>query len=223
VTIGEIAAILRRHIAAVIAVIAAAAAVGYGMGHTPVTYQASGTLYSFLPPTPWQKKLTAQVGSSQGEAVLMAILSILLMSQRGQRQVRSAGAVASFDVAQVNLGSLQYPVYSEPEVTVTTWGTDPALVRKSFAIVTRVLNSDLAALQAQAGAPARYRLTVRFLNGTSLQAEPGSGPRMYSGLAVLAVVVIFAAVILLDRRRPRSSAARGPAAPGSVIAASQRG
>jgi hypothetical protein len=219
---GEIAALLRRHIIAVIAVIAAAAAVSYGLARAPVTYQESGTLYFHIPSAP-QSNLSKQLEFTQGETAVVAIFSNLLMSSRGQRQVRSADAVAQFDVAPVNVGSLEYPDYADPDVSVTTSGTDPAQVRMSFAAVTRVLSNDLAALQAKAGAPAGYRLKTYFSNGPSLQAEPGSSPRVYGGLAVLAIVAIFAAVILLERRRPRSAVARRPAAPGSIIAASQRG
>jgi hypothetical protein len=223
VTIGEIAALLRRHIIAVIAVIAAAAAVSYGLARAPVIYQESGTLYFHVPSAVQRSKLSTQLEFTQGETAVVAIFSNLLMSSNGQRQVRSAGAVAQFDVAPVNVGSLQYPDYADPDVSVTTSGTDPAKVRTSFAAVTRVLSNDLAALQAQVGAPAGYRLKAYFSNGPSLQAEPGSSTRVYGGLAVLAIVAIFAAMILLERRRPRSAAARRPAAQGSGMAASQRG
>jgi len=219
---GEIAAILRRHFAAVVAVMAAAAVVGCAIAFAPVTYQESGTLYLLAPPAPWQSKPATQPNVTGSGTEVPAILSILLMSPHGQRQVRSAGAMARFDVAPVNLGSLQYPNYSEHDITVTTSGTDPGRVRTSFGIATRVLNSDLNALQAQAGAPVRYRMTTSFPGGPSLQAEPGSRPslqaepgswpRVYGGLAVLAIVATFAVVILLERRRPRSAAANRRAA-----------
>jgi hypothetical protein len=219
VTLGEIAAVLWRHIVAVVAVIAAAFTVGFGLARAPVAYQESGTMYFHMPFAAWQSNLSKQQESPQGDAGFVAVLSILVMSSHGQWQVRSAGATANFDVAPVNLGSLEYPDYSDPYLTVTTSGTDPGLVRTSFAAVTRVLGNDLAALQAQAGVPAGHRLKAYFSGVPSPQASPaGSGPRMYGGLAVLAVVAIFAVVILLERRRPRSAAARRPTAPGSVIA-----
>jgi hypothetical protein len=224
VTLGEIAAVLWRQIVAVVAVIAAALMVAFGLARAPVAYQENGTLYFHIPLATWQSNLSTQQEAPQGNAAFVAILSTLVMSSHGQQQVRSAGAAANFDVAPVNLGSLQYPNYSDPYLTVTTSGTDPGQVRTSFAAVSRVLSNDLAALQAQAGAPAENRLKAYFSGVPSVQASPeGSRPRMYGGLAVLAVVGIFAAVILLERRRPRSAAAHRPTVPGSVIAASQRG
>jgi hypothetical protein len=204
VTTAEIAAILRRHLIAVIAVIAAAAAVSYALARAPVTYQESGTLY-FQVPSAQRSKLSTQLAFTQGEPAVVAIFSTLLMSSHGQQQVRSAGAAAHFDVAPVNVGSLEYPNYADPDVSVTTSGTDPSQVRTSFAAATRVLSDDLAALQARAGAPAGYRLKTYFSNGPSLEAEPGSSARVYGGLAVLTIVALFAAVILLERRRRPSA------------------
>jgi hypothetical protein len=224
VTMGEIAAVLWRQIIAVFAVIAAAFMVSFGLARAPVAYQESAILYFHMPLAIGQGNLSTQQESPQGDAAFVAILSTLLMSSHGQRQVRSAGAAANFDVAPVNLGSLQYPDYRDPYLTVTASGTDRGQVRTSFAAVTRVLSNDLAALQAQTGTPAGHRLKAYFSGVPSVQASPaGSRPRMYGGLAVLAVVAILAALILLERRRPRSVGARHPAGPGSVIAASRRG
>ena len=202
-TIGEIAALLRRHMGAVTAVLAVAVAVGYGIACAPVTYQESSTLYFVQPPAVWQGRHGRLLQFGQSEIGVAAILATLLMSPQGQRQARSAGAAGGFDVAQVNSGSLQYPVYAEPEVSLTTSGTDRMRVRADFATVARLLDGDLAALQAREDAPARYRLTMRPVSAPSLQAESGSLPKEYGGLAVLTVIAAFAGVILMERRRAR--------------------
>ena len=133
---------------AVAAVLAAAAGAGYLLAAAPVQYQASGSAV-IAPPAAPPGEVPLSYG--QSEVAVAAMASIAVMSPRGQRQVRPPAA-ARFDVAPVNLASLQYPDFAQPDVAVTVTGSTAAQAQVTFGRVIRVLGQDVSALQAAAGA-----------------------------------------------------------------------
>jgi hypothetical protein len=195
----QIAALMRRHLGAVMVVIIVATTTVLIFNRTPVTYQESGTVifkapgFSFSP--------NPDTSSSKGVVVTAGIMALLLMSPRDQRQVKAAGGTAAYDVALVNLADLEYPDYGYPDVTVTATATDPAQVDRTFALVIRKLHSNLVSRQAQAGASRETRITASIAGDTGSQAKVGSSARVYAGLLVLAIIAAFAVAVILDRHR----------------------
>ncbi len=199
---GRIAAPRRWRAAAVLAVLAVTAVAGGLLAATPVQYQASGSAVITPPAAPrgWP---ALSYGTS--EMAVAGMASMVVMSPQGQRQVRPPAA-ARFDVAPVNLASLQYPDFRDPDVTVTVTGSSAAMAQAIFGRVVRVLGQDLSAIQARAGAPASERMTARLVSGVLVRPDRGSGARMFAGLALLALLAAWSVAVLAGRRGRRGLA-----------------
>src|SRR5260370_26090691 len=113
-----------------------------------------------------------------------------MMSPRGQEKARGAGATSAFNVALVNTYSQQYPNYSEPYVTVSASGNDPAEAHRTFAVVSGLFAGDLVALQAQEGTAPIHRIGAHIIGDTGPVAQSGSPKRTYAGLALLTIVAV---------------------------------
>jgi hypothetical protein len=212
VTVQEIVALLRRHLAALAIVIIFAAGAAYTLKRTPTTYQESATvvfttLQSASNPNPY-----GSLGGTLTDAA--GIMSLLVMNPQSRQQIRAAGATADYAVALVNLYNLQDPDYGDPYLTISAAGTDIGQVRHTFAVVSRLLDHELDMRQANAHVPPAARVVTRTLADTGPQPQPGSALRMYAGLLILAVVVALSLVVFLDRHafrlrrtRPRKTQA----------------
>jgi hypothetical protein len=203
VSLQEIAALMRRHLAAVLVVIICAAAVAVVFKRTPVTYQESVTVVFNDPvsagfPNPY----TSFSGSLVKAAGLMAAS---VMSPQDGQKIRAAGGTASYDVALYNGYNLEYPDYSDPYVIVTAAATNPAQVQHTFTAVTQQLYSDLVSRQVQAGVSTVDRITADLVGDSGPLPQPGSSKRVDVGLLVLAIIATFAVAIFLDRRPMRLS------------------
>jgi hypothetical protein len=198
VSIQEIMALMRRHLAAVMLVIVATGAVAVVFKRAPVTYQESGTVVFSAPgsanfPNPF---------TSFNDSIIVAagVMALSVMSPQEQRQIQAAGGTASYDAELVNTSDLEYPDYSDPYVTVTATGINPGRVHYTFGLVANQLYRDLAVRQAQANVSAVNRITAHMVGDTGLLPQRGSSKRVYAGLLVLAIIAAFAVAILLDRR-----------------------
>jgi hypothetical protein len=193
----EIAALLRRHIAAVLLVGVIAVGVAYHIKRTPPTYQESATVYftgptSAASPNPYVTFSDSLIGTA-------GAIAIIAMSPQGQQQVSAAGGTGAFDIALVNSYNLEFPVYGTPAVTVTTTSQDPNAVHQTFTAVTKVLKRDLAERQAQAGVPSAHRIGTHIVNDSGPIVLVGSNKRVFAGLLVLTVVAALSVASFLDR------------------------
>jgi hypothetical protein len=192
------AALVRRHRAAVVAVFVLAVGLFYGLEHAAPIYADNATV-AFTAP--------AGVGSfndGTGLIVADALTADSVMSEAGQRQVRAAGGTATYKVALVNLNTEDYPNYSDPYVTVTTTSTDPAAAARTFSAVMGVLRSDLAAMQARQGAKPDTWIQTHIISApTGPVAQTGSQKRVMIALAALALIGAFMVSRFLDRHPVR--------------------
>jgi hypothetical protein len=219
VSVGELAALARRHAVAVLMVLILAAATAYSFKHTPPTYQESATVV-LTDPTIGESLVTT------GEVV-----ADWIMGPQGRQQV-GPDVTGDFDVALVNYNNQEYPLYSEPYLTVSASAQDPATAHRRFTTVIQIIDEYLQALQRQAGVARDHRVTTTVIGDTGPKMQPGSRIRSFAGLAMLTVVAAYLVSSLLDRhpirpvgplrfqwRNTRYSTSRrsfrGPARPGA--------
>jgi hypothetical protein len=196
-TAQEIFALMRRHLVALMIVIVAAAGVTYKFKHTPIMYQESGTVLlaqdkSVGNPNPYfsvDQSMTATAG----------IMVLLVMSPQGRAQVQAAGGSASFDVALVNIYSMQFPDYSNPYISVSAASPDPAEVHRTFTAVVGLLYHELTIRQTQVHAPTISLIVPHMITDTGPQAQPGSSKRWLFGMFILMLVAVFSVATFLDR------------------------
>jgi hypothetical protein len=203
-TVGEIAALARRHWVVVAVVLILAGAALHSIKNSPPGYQESSTLIFVAPksnnfPNPYDSDSDAPLITT-GEITVRA-----MMSPQSHQLVQAAGGSADFSVELVNLYNQEYPDYGVPDATITTTGTSWEATHITYEIVTRQLASRLAAMQA--GVKAHNRITANTVGDSGPIIQTGSPKRVYAGLILLTLIAFFMLAIFLDRhprlaRRP---------------------
>lgn len=205
-SLQEIAATARRHLAAVAITFILAIGLAYHIEHATPVYVDTATM-----------AFTGPAGVFNGGASLLVIDEMVaksVMSQRGQARVTSSGGEAHYDVALVNLYNEDYPDYGDPYVTVTTTSRDPADVQHTFSVVTQLVQHDLAALQAQQNAsPAYWIQLVTIAAPSGPVAQIGSRKRTLAGLFILTIIAAFMIATFLDHHPIRLRELRNGRAP----------
>lgn len=216
-TIRQNAALMRRHLVAVLIVLIIAIGVMIDIKSTPTTYLESATVV-------FTAKNSLADPHSAGEYVVPLVATEVMTAENmmggpAESQVRASGGTASYQFAPLNLYSMQYPDYNEPAATLTTTSQSPADVQRTFGVVLQVLGRQLATLQARV--PVTSRVHVYLVGDSGLAPQPGSPARAYGGLALLTVVALFSVVNFLDRRRFRVRGASGVTPAQQHLAADQ--
>jgi hypothetical protein len=201
VNLPEILALIRRHVVAVLLVLAVAAGVAYNIKSTPPTYQQSVTAVFIGPPSTAFPNPYAAFNSAL--LTTAEVMTRFLMGPQGQQQVRVAGGTSDFAAALVNLYNEQYPNYSQPYVQISAASQDPGAAHSTFQVVTRLLVQDLAASQAQQGVPMQGRVRIHLTGDTGLLAQPGSSKRTFAGLLLLTIVAVLFVATFLDKHPVR--------------------
>lgn len=196
-SLQDIVALMRRHLAAVLVVVVCAAALAMVFKRTPIPYQESGTVVFSAPGSARYPNPYTSFNGSLVDAA--GVIALAAMSPKDQGQVRAAGGTAAYDITLVNSYNLEYPDYSDPYDTVVATGADPAQVNRTFELVVAKMDSDLTAGQAQADVSAVNRITAHVLGDSGPLAQPGSSKRVYAALLALTIIAAFAIAIWLDR------------------------
>ena len=207
VTTRDFAALFRRHLAAVLAVLVVAAGLAFTFKKTPVTYMEGGTVVFNQPASEAQPNPYFSGGGTLITAG--GVIATYLMGTQGHQAVAAAGGSTaggtSYDVELVNSYNQEYPNYSSPEATATATGTDLVAVERTFTAMMRVLTSYLADQQANAGAPAVDQITAKLIGNPGPLAQPGSSKRVFGGLFLLTLIALFSVCVFLDRHPVRLS------------------
>ena len=202
-TLRQIAGFMCWRLLPATVVLTLAAGAGYYIRRTPPMYSQSATVVFTVRDAMANSHLSGVLISPLIATEVM--LTQVLMSPAAQHQVRAAGGNAQFDLAPINLYSMEYPEYSEPSATLTTASQRPADVERTFRVVLRLLADRLAAIQARAGVAPRSRIRTFLVGATGPVVQPGSSTRVFAVLGVLAVVALFTVAGFLDRRRRRTA------------------
>lgn len=197
----NIIGLLRRHLGAVLVILLLFGAVGIYLKKSHAPYQDSGVVVFNEPPS---SVFPNPYSSPSGTLIEAAgLVAILATSPAGDHQVRAAGGAAQYSVVLANSYNLEYPYYGSPTVRVTAAASDPVEATRTFTIVTRVIASDLTALQGRAGVPQAERITTAIVGVTGPLSQQGSSKRVFAGLLFLAIVAVFTVAGFLDRHSIR--------------------
>lgn len=190
-SLGELVALARRHVAAVVIVLFFAAGTAYTFKHTPPTYLETATMLLVSPGSgPYSTYSSPLITTGD-------VASEWIMGAQGHQQARQDGATGNFDVALVNYSNQEYPDYAAPYLTVAASAQDPVTTHRTFTTVTRVFNDYIAARQD--GVQPRYRITTRMIGDTGPLIQKGSTKRSFAGLLVLTIVAAYLVSRFLDR------------------------
>jgi hypothetical protein len=195
----QLIALLRRHIVAVIVVVALAAGLYHHIEHADPGYTDSATV-AFTGPG-------GDLGADgQDLLVIDALVTDMVMSSEGHQKVQSIGGTAYYDVALVNLNDEDFPDYGVPYVTVMTTSADPSDAQNTFSAVMHLMQEDLTSLQAEQRAKPKSWMGLRTIAvPTGAVAQSGSPKRAFAALAALAVMAAFMIAAFFDRHPVRLS------------------
>ena len=192
----EIAALIRRHLVAVLVVCVLAAGLSYRLLHANPGYIDTATV-AFTEPG-------GVFANSVSLLVTDQVMATYMMSEDADLQIHRAGGTARYDVALVNLNDEFFPNYSVPYVTVTTASPDPVAAEHTFTAVMHVLTDNLASRQEQLGVrPANQIRAVNIAAPTGPIDQSGSRKRSLIGLGVLTLIAVYLMAAVLDRRPVR--------------------
>lgn len=206
-TLLEVAALLRRHVFAVLAVVIVTAGLAYTFKHAAATYSEGGTMVFVPPETGPAPNPLEGVGGTVAESLAESAGAVAsqIMSPAGQQEVRQAGGTAGFNVQLLNSYDLEYPNYSNPYLVLNTTSGDPVAAHQTFTALDKVIASDFTAEQVRDNVVPANRIPVVLTGDTGPLAEQGSSKRALGALVLLAAVVALAVASFLDRHpvRPR--------------------
>ena len=193
---SEIAAIMRRHLIAVVVIFAVTVSVAWEFKRTPPPYTESVNII-FTPPSS-----NPYSSFSNFPQVLLSTAEIMtksMLSSESKKAILRAGGTASFSVGLVNFNNEQFPYYDDPYVTVSATATDPATAHQTFTILVSYFQRLVSEKQVQTGASPKSYISTHAVADTGVIAEAGSSKRVYAGLIALAVIMAFLVVTFLDR------------------------
>lgn len=193
---GQIYALIRRHLAAVMVIFILAAGMAWDIKKTPPTYSESANLI-FTPPAvnPY-----SSIGSFANILITTAFtMTYAMLSPESRQMVREAGGTADFNLGLVNQSNEQFPYYGYPYVTLTTTSLNPTDAHRTFAIVAVSFQHLVSERQAQAGVLPISRISIHVVADTGPISQLGSPKRIYAGLMLLAIVTTFLVAGFLDR------------------------
>jgi hypothetical protein len=202
-SLPEIAGLLRRHLIAVLVVLAIAACVDYEFKHTTASYAETSTMVFVPPVSGVHPNPLEAVGGALTESA--GVLAAQAMSPAEQQEVQRMGGAASYDVELVNSYNLQYPNFSSPYLTITTTAADPATAHRTYTILTRLLTNQFTAQQAETGAQSNNRAQIIVSGDTGPLIQQGSPKRALFGLILLTLVAVFSVATFFDRHPVRLS------------------
>jgi hypothetical protein len=203
VSLPEIAGLLRRHLLAVLVVLAIAAGVEYTFKHSAATYAETATMVFVPPESGVHPNPFAAVGGSLTEVA--GVVAAKAMSPQEQQQVARAGGTGSYDVGLIDDYNLQYPSFSSPYLTVTTSSPDPTAANRTFTVLSQVLTNQFMAQQTQDGVLPNSRIQIVVAGDTGPLIQQGSPKRVLIGLIILTIVAVFGVAAFFDRHPVRLS------------------
>jgi hypothetical protein len=203
---SRLVARLRRHWAAVAAVLVLALGMAYQLKTAPPTYSDSSAIV-FTAAEAAEDTQAANPASLVGPSLISSevIMADTITSPGMVHEIRAAGGTASFTMTPFNLYNLQYPYYAAPTATLTATSPSAALAQRTFTVAVRLLAARLAAIQADAAVPPADRIHIYTAGTTGAVMQPGSTVRAFGGLFLLTLMALVTVTNVLDRRARRGT------------------
>jgi hypothetical protein len=201
-SLSELAALVRRHILAAALVLVVAVGVAYHIKHTPPTFEDNATIV-LAPPDPvlappYANPYAPPFGPS---LIITGELMVKWMNgAQGQQLLQQAGVAKTFSVALINFSDQEYPLYGEPNLTISGIGEDPVSAHSALVTGKRVFEQGLVSQEEHAHVPQTYRIATHVIGESGPVVQLGSSKRTYAGLAALTIIALYMILIILDRR-----------------------
>jgi hypothetical protein len=211
-SLSELAALVRRHIVAAAIVLVVAAGAAYHIKHTPPTFEDNATIV-LAPPNPvlsppYANPYAPPFGPS---LIITGELMVKWMTgAQGQEVLQQAGVPNTFSVALVNFSDQEYPLYGEPNLTISGIGEDPVSAHNALVTGTRIFEQGLDAQEEHAHVPPTYRIATHVIGESGPVVQLGSSKRTYAGVAVLTIIALYMILRILDRGPSPLRRFRGP-------------
>lgn len=202
-SLPEIAGLLRRHLIAVLVILAIAVCVEYEFKHSTASYTETSTMVFVPPESGVHPNPLEAVGGAL--TVTAGVIAAQAMSPAEQQEVQRMGGAASYDVELVNSYNLQYPNFSLPYLTITTTAADPAAAHRTYIILAKQLTNQFNAQQAESGTLSNSRAQIVVAGDTGPLIQQGSPKRALFGLIILTLVAVFSVATFFDRHPVRLS------------------
>jgi hypothetical protein len=201
VTAREMVSLIRRHLLAVLAVLAVSIGGFHVIRSAPMTYSENGTvaftmIRSASNPNPYGTFRDSMIDTA-------GIVGLIGSSPQVRAEVQSDGGTASFQVVLIDNYNLQFPLFNEPYLTISASSDNPRSVHRTFVVVNNLLDRKLLALQSKVHVKKSARIVARLVADTGPQPQAGSSIRSLAALMVLTVVAVFAVATFLDRSKFR--------------------
>jgi hypothetical protein len=189
--------LLRRHLIAVLVVLAVAACVDYEFKHATASYTETSTMVFVPPESGVHPNPLEAVGGAL--TVTAGVIAVQVMSPAEQQEVQRMGGAASYDVELVNSYNLQYPNFSLPYLTITTTAADPSAAHSTYVILTKLITNQFNAQQTEYGTQSNSRAQIVVAGDTGPLIQQGSPKRALFGLIILTLVAVFSVATFFDR------------------------
>lgn len=210
-SLSELAALVRRHIVAAAIVVVVAAGFAYHIKHTPPTFEDNATIV-LAPPNPVLSPPYANPYAPPfGPSLIITgeLMVKWITGAQGQQLLQQAGVSNTFSVALINFSDQEYPLYGEPNLTISGIGEDPVSAHNALVTGTRIFEQGLASQEEHYHVRPAYRIATHVIGDSGPIVQLGSSKRTYAGLAALTIIALYMALIILDRRSPLPRRFRG--------------
>ena len=199
---SELAALARRHIVAVAVVLVVAVGVAYSFKHTPHTYGENATIV-LSPPNPMlSPPYVNPYAPGFGTSLIITgeVMTKWMTGAQGRQLLRQVGIVNAFNVALINFSDQEYPLYSEPNLTVSATAEDPTAAHSALEAGIQIFEEGLIDQESRANVPPSERIATHVIADSGPILQLGSSKRTYAGLAVLTIIGIYMTANFIDRR-----------------------
>lgn len=199
-SLRQLIVLARRQAVAILIVFLVVLGFAYSVKKTPVPFLDSGTLVLAVPSAvsnPYYSQYTAALIST-GDVV-----EHWIDGPEGQAALQRAGAGSGFTVSLVNFSDEEYPLFSQPYLTVTASTDGVEADEQLFAAGVGVFNAELAKVQTSASAERSHLIVSKLIGVSGPIIQPGSSKRVYPGILLIGVIAAYMLAAALDKRGRR--------------------
>lgn len=199
-SVGQLAALARRHVLAVCLIWLVTAGIAIDFRYTPPIYQETATVAlepeNFISVEPLSVNQSFLENNSLITTCLL--LAMRLSGPQGEAQLHRAGVTGNFAVSVVNDSNADTPSYPYPDLLVSVADRNPDTTHQQWIEAGQVIAANIAAIQANNHFPTRDLIATYTLSDSGPIPQRGSLVRTYAALMFLACVATFCMCRFLD-------------------------
>jgi hypothetical protein len=168
----------------------------------PIAYQGCAAVAATPPPTGMDPNVYSNTRNSLVE--LTGIVTLVLMADQEQQDLRAAGLTATYTAQLHNTGTSETPGYSEPLADLCASSYDYTLTVSTVQALVSKFGQVLHERQAAVHVPAGSFATETVISPPSIQPVTGRPSQAYIGVGLFGLACATAITVWTDRYRRRS-------------------